>query len=117
MKETDNKLKVIKLYTSSCHLVYLVREVLDEDHQVLRYVFRLQEGYFKMDHLIYLPCLTKLRGHNWMPFAVQKLITITRATFVQKNSQIRTLIKQSLEKYRFLKKLPLISDVHKNCYL
>ena len=34
--------------------------------------------------------------------------------YVRKNFQIRTLIKKLFTKYRFLKKLPQISHIHKN---
>ena len=46
-------------------------------------------------------------------FAVQKIITIRWVTCAQKNSQIRTSIKQLLARYRFFKKLPQISHIHK----
>ena len=46
-----------------------------------------------------------------MKFAVQKITTIIRITYVQKNSQIQTLILEKLlAKYRFFKKLPQIPN-------
>ena len=47
-------------------------------------------------------------------FAVRRKITIIWVKCVKKNSQIRTLIKKLLAKYRFFKKLPQISQNHKN---
>ena len=45
-------------------------------------------------------------------FAVRKIITVMRITRVQ-SSQIRTLIKELLAKYKLFKKLPQISHIHK----
>ena len=47
-------------------------------------------------------------------FAVQKIPTTIWLTCVQKNSQIPTLIKQSLAKYWFFKKLSQISLIYKS---
>ena len=47
-------------------------------------------------------------------FAVQMIITLTQVTCVLQYSQIRTLIKQLLAKYRLSKKYPQISHIHKN---
>ena len=44
---------------------------------------------------------------------VPQIITMICVTHVQKNFQIRTLIKQLFRKYQILKKLPQISHIHK----
>ena len=42
------------------------------------------------------------------------ILTLTLVTYVHKNFQIRTLIKQLLTKYAFFMKLPQISHTDKN---
>ena len=45
---------------------------------------------------------------------VRQIITIICVTYVQKDYQIRALIKQLLTKYQICTKLPQISHFHKN---
>ena len=47
-------------------------------------------------------------------YCVRKIITAIWVTYVQKDFEIRTLIKQLLTKYHFFTKLPQISHIHKN---
>ena len=47
-------------------------------------------------------------------FAVRRILTTIWVTFVKKNTEIQTLIKKLMAKYRFFNKLPQISHIHKN---
>ena len=49
-----------------------------------------------------------------MKCGVRQIITILCVTYVQKNFQIQTLMKQLFTKYQFLQKLPQILHIHKN---
>ena len=49
-----------------------------------------------------------------MKCGVLQIITIICVTYVQKDFQIQTSVKQLLTKYQIFKKLPQIEHIHKN---